>query len=399
MKSTRRHAAHRVGFTLIELLVVISIIAFLLSISLFAIGNALGIARERATQATIMKLHGLINQRVEAFNRALDRNDLRGAIELCKRKLRSDPRLTPEMRFSVNNASDKTWEILARKQFFALKFPQYFNEDRNGNGQLDSGEDLSQDLTDISGAGNGVLDPDGWGANLIPLMTNPELHNRRTESSELLYWTLTKSEVYGIPPVDENEFTSSEVRDTDGDGLLEFVDSWGNPLQFYRTPTRLFRCGEDFNGDGSLDAGEDLNGNSTLDGPGRLSPIVRGYALLLFGSLPPIIGSNDPLARDPDDALGRIEAELIDRGTSGGAANRAARYESIYHTPSTYHAFLIVSSGPDGGRAYTRGGQDDPLGLYEPWDTSRAGHLGMPIKGRSLNEHPLNDNLSNRKPR
>ena len=33
-----------------------------------------------------------------------------------------------------------------------------------------------------------------------------------------------------------DDFTDREVRDTDGDGLPEFVDAWGEPLQFYRWP-------------------------------------------------------------------------------------------------------------------------------------------------------------------
>ena len=53
-----------------------------------------------------------------------------------------------------------------------------------------------------------------------------------TESSELLYFMLTKMQVFGVPPVGESEFGTSEVRDTDGDGLLEFIDAWGRPLRF-----------------------------------------------------------------------------------------------------------------------------------------------------------------------
>ena len=33
-----------------------------------------------------------------------------------------------------------------------------------------------------------------------------------------------------------DDFTDKEVQDTDGDGLPEFVDAWGQPLQFYRWP-------------------------------------------------------------------------------------------------------------------------------------------------------------------
>ena len=33
-----------------------------------------------------------------------------------------------------------------------------------------------------------------------------------------------------------DDFTDREVKDTDGDGLPEFVDAWGQPLQFFRWP-------------------------------------------------------------------------------------------------------------------------------------------------------------------
>ena len=33
-----------------------------------------------------------------------------------------------------------------------------------------------------------------------------------------------------------DDFTDREVQDTDGDGLPEFMDAWGKPLQFFRWP-------------------------------------------------------------------------------------------------------------------------------------------------------------------
>ena len=33
-----------------------------------------------------------------------------------------------------------------------------------------------------------------------------------------------------------DDFSDREVKDTDGDGLPEFVDAWGQPLQFFRWP-------------------------------------------------------------------------------------------------------------------------------------------------------------------
>jgi hypothetical protein len=62
-----------------------------------------------------------------------------------------------------------------------------------------------------------------------------------------------------------------------------------------------------------------------------------------------------------------------------------------FGTPDTYHAFLIVSAGPDGN-----------LGLYEPHvrtlvATDPQGWLCQPSRLGSLDDHPLADNISNRK--
>ncbi len=46
--------------------------------------------------------------------------------------------------------------------------------------------------------------------------------------------------VEGIGPLgsvfSHDDFSDREVKDTDGDGLPEFVDAWGQPLQFFRWP-------------------------------------------------------------------------------------------------------------------------------------------------------------------
>ena len=61
-------------------------------------------------------------------------------------------------------------------------------------------------------------------------------HDPITARSEMLYALL----VEGVGPFGSvfspDDFTEREVQDTDGDGLPEFVDAWGRPLQFYRNP-------------------------------------------------------------------------------------------------------------------------------------------------------------------
>jgi prepilin-type N-terminal cleavage/methylation domain-containing protein len=61
-------------------------------------------------------------------------------------------------------------------------------------------------------------------------------HTHKTARAEMLYAVL----VNGLSPLGSvfspDDFTGKEVQDTDGDGLPEFIDAWGEPLQFFRWP-------------------------------------------------------------------------------------------------------------------------------------------------------------------
>ena len=339
---------HRGGFTMVELLVVIGLILFLMSISIVAMGSAIGIARQRATQATLLKIHGLMQQRIDAFNRAMERTNLDPAIKKLQRDLRnSSPPLFP-----LDNAS----EVMVRKQIFQTRFPQNFVE-----------KNLA------------LAPPTG----ITYVVAN---HQQVTESSALMYWILTSSEVYGIAPVDESAFSSTEVRDTDGDGLLEFVDGWGRPLRFYRWPTHLFRPGTSSSTVGAIGA--------TTSVATTFAPVDRTYVGVLWSGLPAaptVTGELDPLTRDPDDPTGQL------RRFVGTSAATMTVVQNQFSTPNTYHAFLIMSAGPDG-----------VLGLEEPFNpttvnaTSPAlgvaqGRLGALTSFSAIELNPINDNLTNRK--
>ncbi|WP_201750267.1 type II secretion system protein [Tautonia marina] len=82
-------------------------------------------------------------------------------------------------------------------------------------------------------------DPDraaSFSALQTDLTTRLGNHRHLTARSEMLYAIL----VSGVGPLGSvfsaDDFTPQEVQDTDGDGLPEFVDAWGQPLQFYRWP-------------------------------------------------------------------------------------------------------------------------------------------------------------------
>jgi type II secretory pathway pseudopilin PulG len=61
-------------------------------------------------------------------------------------------------------------------------------------------------------------------------------HTHNTARSEMLYAILVEGQGPWGTVFNKDDFTDREVQDTDGDGLPEFVDAWGQPLQFFRWP-------------------------------------------------------------------------------------------------------------------------------------------------------------------
>jgi prepilin-type N-terminal cleavage/methylation domain-containing protein len=61
-------------------------------------------------------------------------------------------------------------------------------------------------------------------------------HKHSTARSEMLYAVLVEGRGPLGSVFNRDDFTDREVQDTDGDGLPEFVDAWGQPLQFFRWP-------------------------------------------------------------------------------------------------------------------------------------------------------------------
>ncbi len=324
---TRSSRARRAGFTIIELLVVIGLILLMISIFAAVFGNTILTARERATQATILKIDGLLQQRLESFNRAVDK-----ALEQGTNNQRYFRQVRADLGISNSNTNNyiPAMKVLARKMLLKQTFPQSFETTEMPTNH--------------------------------PLLTNPAYvpanHKRETESSACLYYALTQAQVFGLPPVSPDNFSSNEVRDTDGDGLLEFIDAWGEPLRFYRWPTALVR-----NTTSGTTATLATANNSLTYASGTID---RQYGLVLIPELPASTGSNlDPLGVDPDDGYGRIQSMLLGLGQSDAA------FRNNYHQLDTFFTPLIVSAGP--GKV---------LGLQEPHTTT--GRLGLPASRDDL---------------
>lgn len=405
--SSLQNSKQRSGFTLLELLIVVAIIGVLAALSITVMNGIADQAQGAATNVTLLKVNRILEQRIEAFDRAYkgSREDtyIVGTVALLAAN--ADGRFD----YFRTHPEEAPPEIkaLSRKAAFRFEFPQR-SADLINSGVA---------TVDVATTPTNVLIPKSlYDKFLVPrarvqlieegtaapaqadiearVAANWQIHVTHelaviaatggttstgsqegihsTESSEILYFTLVESGAFGTNPSVADQFTSKEIADTDGDGMPEFVDGWGNPLRFYRWPTRLLDpdAPSPFTPVFAT-AGDptevDLTPDDASDGAlRRVTGYERELAEVLLKGLPPTptpIGNSTPrdtLLIDPDDPVGFLYSFLENPVYISMGVNIAAEFnEAKYHTPDTYHAPLIVSAGSDG-----------LLGLREPNDVS-----------------------------
>lgn len=303
----------RRGFTLIELLVVIGIIGLLMSILGVAVMNSLSGARIAGTKATMIKIQRQLQSRIEAVNRAY-----RGQQSMTQlvNEIGSVDKVANQAPAQRVNA---VRTALMRKVYLRTYLPQTWAEAAF------------------------LLKKGGKSA--------PSPINTATESAEVLYFILTDASIVGFTPANQDLFAGTEVRDTDGNGAMEILDSWGSPVRFYRWPTRLLRP-SGYTG---------LNAISSTDFD-RAQLLIQGIPTSLKVTPNPAAPSS--LAQDPDDPLNVLTPG---NGWSNSASD-ITDFESSttspfpFHTAFTWHTPLVVSAGPD-----------REFGIY---DVTTSGHLG-----------------------
>jgi prepilin-type N-terminal cleavage/methylation domain-containing protein len=323
--------AKRSGFTLVEVMVVVTIIAILASISLQVVGGLIEQSKISATQTTISKLQGLINQRAQGVDRLSQRKGfLAGSLEFAAVK-KDFPAL-----------SKSTQEILAKKLLDIRYFPQ-----------------RPAELYDLT---------------LYPAAAGLSAAN----SGEIFFYFLTQTAVSDTP-LGTDAFTSAELGDENKNGLQEFKDAWGTPLRFYRWPTRLFRS-----------AGQ--TGPNTV---GNITPQDIATATGLLSSFPAFSGSTATLTRDfahdPSDPLWSCLYDLQNFESATilmdlnpvTNINNPATTPLRMHTPGTFHVYMVVSAGPD-----------RTFGMGDPADVSAtAGYLGAVTNPDALRDDIVSLNI------
>lgn len=204
----------------------------------------------------------------------------------------------------------------------------------------------------IDNDGDGLVDElDESGSSvasaIVTLLAN---HTHKTARSEVLYALLVEGQGPFGSIFSADDFSDREVKDTDGDGLPEFVDAWGEPLQFFHWPISFVSDAQKgmakYSGafetrqQNSIDPNQQLvdpawyssSVNDTDVGPFVHNGILSGPASLFQMSF---FSLTDPFA---DPAHSPTAGTVWDRGLPG---------TSSFPRREFYSRHLILSGGPD----------------------------------------------------
>lgn len=352
----------RSGFTMLELLIVLAIIAILVSISFAVYGSALESARVTATHRTITELQ----LAVDARHSALQRQNVHALAQRFQTSYEQGNNSSP----APATIPLEIAQIMVQKDRYRQALPTRL-----------------EDLWGFDGTPGTFDDSPLWGtwkrmynkaagSNVVTDATpRPTGHRRDLENTELLHLFLVDGGAFGSSGFSADRIPARHKRDTPidlngdgtvdatGNGIIEFVDDWGNPLRFYGWTHRLMRAG----GNGAA-----------ID---RQLFMQSAYMLATAQSLPatpdpfPANIFNHPVNQDSDDPTGALAAAMtatnvfaatfrLDHDVRPGPAlidihDCPPFDEDNYHALDTRSVSLIMSAGPDG-----------VLGLAEPTEAT-----------------------------
>ena len=396
MRSSPPAPTHsRPAFTLVEILVVVGIIAALMGTVWVSLGSSLDLAKAQQNKALLNEVDAALQSRMEAFGRlsqesSLGRNTGGGWLDVS---LRASNIANGTTALDFNQARLYVLHDVYRG-LFPQRLEDLFGLDGTA-GTLDDSPLLAL-FVERSTVFPSV-------ANLASNLNDPSLANQNVELLALMLTTQYAVDAQPLSP----DAISESIQDVDGDGLIEIVDNFGNPLAFYNAPTRLIRP-----------AGQTLTGSGHF-----VNPITRSQAeraklydntIVLFDAT---AGNNyqlnayssggvatvqHPLNTSPLDRLRLLDGALT--GTIGvtnyygiaGSTTLQALDETAFWTRNTYFQPLVVARGDDG-----------ELGFVPPTSTDAIGMSGQVVAGTSgearlgyINPaeiEAIGDNLTNRK--
>lgn len=207
---SNHHGIHQKagGFTLVELLVVIVILSILASLALSGLVAARARGRAAKTRSTIRKLNEVVLPYYETFD--------------TRR-----PQIPAGIESSGNRTLISTAQQIGLHRLMAMEMP-------------DNSLDVIEAFTPIpipgAGSANSLSEKSPVARryrHLISEALNDESLADPT-SADFLYLIVMRGAA--ADPDVIAHFRPEEIADTNGNGLLEFIDGWNNPIRFRRWP-------------------------------------------------------------------------------------------------------------------------------------------------------------------
>lgn len=220
----RSPGGSRVGFTLTELMVVITIIMFLAMAVTATLYGAAEAAKRMRTEQTINKLSSQLVPRWESYmTRRLPLNPPVSGQALAGQKLRTTAMIP----------GSAMWNLWAKRELLRMDFPDRYTDLTFTPVFLCSppstiGANLMPYYSDMSRMYQRMV-MQNTGNTLTKAITTIALQH---SSAECLYMIITGN-------VQDNElagtaFSPNEIGDNDNDYMPEFLDAWGNSIEFLR---------------------------------------------------------------------------------------------------------------------------------------------------------------------
>ncbi len=217
---------NRRGFTLVELLLVISIIALLVGLTASVVTKAYYAIKRANSERTVQRVHERILKRHQ---------------QLVKEAIAAEPLFDAFLLSGGTADRDRRRaKVIQLKLLQKWNFPMNYKEmwanvtitrDPNTNRDVITGHSTAVALykTLLQRIQPGRVDSSGTPIS-NPSYGLPAALDPYTENAACL--ALIYEHLGSV-----GELTSSELQDTDGDGVNEICDAFGNPLRFYRWPT------------------------------------------------------------------------------------------------------------------------------------------------------------------
>jgi prepilin-type N-terminal cleavage/methylation domain-containing protein len=228
-----RHLTPRSGVTLIELLITILIISILAAAVLGVAAVAGETAREARTRTMISRIHTLLMEHYDSYasRRVKLRPDVINAIDAlsvnsaAKGRLKAEARLYALREMMLIEVPDRWSDVLLNgvpnnPGGATWLQPLYLDVSASTDFRTELGNVYLRQFRRIAVADNKITGNPNTGEQI-----------KDNQGAECLYMVIMNATGDGEA---RTLFGETSIGDSDGDGAPEFLDGWGNPINFLR---------------------------------------------------------------------------------------------------------------------------------------------------------------------